>query len=158
MIPPHDPVATALDPKVSSVRDIFEGLVYYSLVWAIPVAVTCGVAVSADFVGLPKSSSSWVIGASLLAGLLTALAIFWSFDSEAGQARSATIGRWARIYAFPFTFGAGVALGWYGTSSGKPAYRAAWSEKAAANACLQFPACRTLAASWADLPPPPDRR
>jgi hypothetical protein len=131
-------------PKIKAVRDLFELLAFYGLVWGAAFAVGLSLEWLLAFLPLPPDAGSPLILCGIVIFAI-AVSIFWSFDGAAGRQRKAKWMTTARTYGYPITLLVGCYVGWQ-----YHAYDVRYSDetiarRAAESACTQVPDCLTLA-------------
>jgi hypothetical protein len=141
--PPRE-IRDFYDPKAKAIRELFEGLVFFGLVWGVAIATALVVdwLVGVIFTAASQKLHFWVALASIM---LVGGGIFWRFDGIKGAIRKAKWTTTARTYGYPITLAAGLYAG-YVYHAWDVKQSDDWHERSvAATACHHVYSCVVLA-------------
>jgi len=126
--------------KGEGLQGIFELAILWSVVWAVPIGMALGIEALLN-AAFPFGRAGVHTVIALGVGLLAAIAIISSGDTEKGGRVGRALGRLIHDYAFHIALVAGFAAGWLYRSQYVPDAERASAERAAWKACGTIPEC-----------------
>jgi hypothetical protein len=126
--------------KGEGLQGIFELAILWAVVLAVPIGLALGIETLLD-AAFPLGRAGVHTIISLGVGLLAAIAIISSGDTEQGGRVGRALGGLIHDYAFHIALMAGFAVGWLYRSEYVPDPERARAERAAWKACGTIPEC-----------------
>jgi cytochrome c biogenesis protein CcdA len=131
------------DMKTEVVRDLFELVAFYAIVWG--AALSFVLAVTHCIAWFCPTLPAWFGWIGLGATLSSAAGAFIFFGSSPGKRWEERVRLWAKQYGYPITLliGVGLALVWESTTGQQTDQ--ALARRAAMEACRRIPYCIRMA-------------